>query len=44
MTRRHLAIRLGIVVLGLLVAGLLAGRLLLTPTQGNVLVLLSAPL
>ncbi len=34
--------RLGIVVLGLLAIGLLAGRFLLTPTQGNVLVLLSA--
>jgi hypothetical protein len=34
-------VRLGIVVMGLLVIGVLAGRLLLTPTRGSVLVLLS---
>src|SRR5258708_6618731 len=42
MTRWHLAVRLGIVVLGLIVVATVAGRFLLTPTQGNVLVLLSA--
>ncbi len=43
MTRRgHLAIRLAFLSLGLLIVGLLAARLLITPTQGDVLVLLSA--
>jgi hypothetical protein len=42
-TRRwRLAIRLASVGLGLLAVALLAGRLLLTPAQGDVLVLLSA--
>ena len=42
MTSRRLAVRVGMLLVGLLVIGVLAGRLLLTPVQGNVLVLLSA--
>jgi cytochrome oxidase Cu insertion factor (SCO1/SenC/PrrC family) len=42
MTRSHILMRLGVVVVGLLAIGLLADRLLLTPTHGTLLLLLSA--